>query len=76
MRGILEYVIVSGLFPSDDVFNLSTNLDHRVAEPTRHYKTRQQFVVGKDNLSSSSNVSDSVGSINIQVVMGHEQVGG
>ena len=75
MRRILENVIVRRLLPSNDVVCLTTYLDHRVTEST---KTLIDGLTDFDSThrSTSSSVSDSVGSMSMQVEMGQEQVGG
>ena len=77
MWGVLQQVVVLGLLSGNNVIRFSPYLDHRVTEST---KTRRIIFLCNIStftyLSSSSFVSDSVGSMSMAVEMGHEQVGG
>jgi hypothetical protein len=75
MRSVLKDVVVLGLVSDDDIIDLAPNLDHSITEPMPHQQPCMQYI-RFSYLSISSKVSDSVGSINIQVEMGQEHVGG
>ncbi len=79
MWRILQNVIIPGLFSRYDLLRLLTNVYHGIAEPfenrTSAYSNIAE-IMEISHLSISSNDSDSVGSISIQVEMGHETVGG
>lgn len=75
MRGVPKKVVVSRLLSGNNFLRFVAYLDHRITEPGRrlildHHLDRIA------RLSISSRVSDSVGSINIHVDVGQEQVGG
>lgn len=79
MGGILEEIVILGLFTSDDIFSFLPDLNHGITEPTEPQINK--YIVSEELIfvtyrSSSSKVSDSVGSISIQVWMGQEHVGG
>jgi hypothetical protein len=73
--GVLEQVVVFGLLAGDDVLGLPSNLNHGRTEPGCEL-IKQPFFLRNTYLSISSRVSDSVGSISMQVEMGQEHVGG
>jgi len=76
MGSVLENIIFFGLLAGDNIFGLLANLYHCIAEPRRRVGSGGFTEEHLTYLSISSSVSDSVGSINIHVEMGHEQVGG
>ena len=75
MGCILEQIVILWLVTRRDLIDFLADLDHGRTEPelsesSNHGCNRFAY------LSSSSSVSDSVGSISIAVEMGHEHVGG
>lgn len=80
MRSIREDVVVLGLFTRDDFVNFLSDRNEGFDESTRYHVSYCHICnITKKNetyRSISSLDSDSVGSINQQVEMGHWAVGG
>lgn len=77
MRGVLQQIVVFRLLSIDDFLRFLTDFDHSIAESIVAILSFESGTAVKNvYLSISSKDSDSVGSINIAVGIGHEQVGG